>query len=657
MEQRMRQLVDMLNKYAHAYYVLDDPQISDGQYDVHYDELLTLEKTTGIVLPDSPTNRVGGEPLSAFVPHTHLSRLWSLDKCKTLDELLAWEARTKKLLAQQDAQMPTYLLEYKIDGLTVNLTYDNGKLVQAATRGNGIVGESILPQVRTIRSIPLNIPFMGRFEVQGEAYMPISSFESYNAQTEEPLKNARNAAAGALRNLDPRQTEKRKLDAFFYQIGYIEGLTFDTAQQMRAFLHENGFRVARLLGTFTDASEAFSKAMSLDQKRKGEDFMTDGMVLKIDEMPLRLLAGFTDRFPRWAIAIKFEAEEAVTTLLDVLWDVGRTGKLTPTAILEPVELAGATVSRATLNNTGDIARKKVKLGGSVWIRRSNDVIPEILGSADDAGTDIPVPSVCPFCASTLLTRGANLFCPNQKTCKPQRLYALSHFVSREAMDIEGLSEKTLAQAMDSLHIITADQLYDITKDQWLSLEGFAQRRAEKLYDAVQQSKSRPLANFLYALGIPNVGKKTAQTLSETYGSIGALEQASEEDLMNMKDVGPIVAMSIVAFFGDDEQKNILQRFTDHGIDPRASVKTSEAVGKLAAEKIVFTGTLVHMGRKEAQELVQGLGAESMDNVTKETTLLIAGEKAGSKLEKARKLGIRILSEDEFFAWLGSEGLL
>ena len=256
--------------------------------------------------------------------------------------------------------MPTYLMEYKIDGLTINLTYDNGQLVQAATRGNGIVGESILPQVRTIRSIPLHIPHSGRFEVQGEAYMPISSFEAYNAQTEEPLKNARNAAAGALRNLDPRQTEKRKLDAFFYQIGYMEGLTFDTAQQMRTFLKQNGFRVAKLLGLFKEASEAFSTAMALDQMRKSEDFMTDGMVLKIDEMPLRQMVGFTDRFPRWAIAIKFEAEETVTKLLEVLWDVGRTGKLTPTAILEPVELAGATVSRATLNNTGDIARKKSK---------------------------------------------------------------------------------------------------------------------------------------------------------------------------------------------------------------------------------------------------------------------------------------------------------
>ena len=568
MEQRMRELADLLNKYAHAYYVLDNPLVSDGQYDALYDELLAMEKSTGTVLPDSPTRRVGGEGLSAFLPHAHLARLWSLDKCKTLEELIAWEQRTKKLLSSQGGTAPTYLLEYKIDGLTINLTYEKGNLVQAATRGNGVLGESILPQVMTIRSIPLRVPYEGRFEVQGEGYMPLSALESYNAQSEEPLKNARNAAAGALRNLDPKQTQKRRLDAFFYQIGYIEGMEFGTARQMRAFLEENGFRVAKLMGVFDDAEKAFSAAMAMDEQRRKEDFMTDGMVLKIDEMPLRAALGNTDRFPRWAMAIKFEAEEAITTLLDVSWDVGRTGKLTPTAMLEPVELGGATVSRATLNNTGDIARKQVKIGGSVWIRRSNDVIPEILGNADEQGTDIPVPDRCPFCKTALVTRGANLFCPNTKTCKPQRLYALSHFVSREAMDIEGLSEKTLLQLMDSLHVTTADQLYDISVPQWLTLAGFAQKRAEKLYESVQQSRSRPLPNFLYALGIPNVGKKTAQTLSDAYGSIEALRTADEADLMNMKDVGPIVAQSIVDYFADEDQQRILERLRAHGIDPK-----------------------------------------------------------------------------------------
>ncbi len=537
MERRMRELVDTLNRYAHAYYVLDAPLVGDGQYDTLYDELLALEKQTGTVLSDSPTNRVGGKPLAAFLPHRHLARLWSLDKCKTEQDMISWEQRTKRLMVQHGSIDPTYLLEYKIDGLTINLTYQDGQLVQAATRGNGVVGESILPQIKTIRSIPLSIPFKGIFEVQGEGYMPLSELVKYNERADEPLKNARNAAAGALRNLDPRQTEKRKLNAFFYQIGYWEGEPFATATDMRKFLTDNGFRVTEILGRFDNAVQAFAAAMELDEGRHGEDYLTDGVVVKIDQIPLREALGTTDRFPRWAIAIKFEAEEAVTTLNEVLWDVGRTGKLTPTALLEPVELAGATVARATLNNPGDIKRKGVKKGGGVWIRRSNDVIPEILGSADDQGEDIHIPTHCPFCHTELVMRGAHLFCPNQHSCKPQRLYMLAHFVSRDAMDIEGLSERTLEQAMDHLSVLTPDQLYDITVDQWLSLEGFAQRRAQKIHDAVQRSKNRPLPNLLYALGIPNVGTRTARMLADTYGSMQALQSAERGGIAKPEGCG------------------------------------------------------------------------------------------------------------------------
>lgn len=653
MEQRMRELVDMLNRYAYAYYVLDDPMVGDGQYDALYDELLNLEDNTGVVLPDSPTKRVGGQPLSAFVPHRHLGRLWSLDKCKTREEIIAWQQRVKRLLDQQGLHDPRYLLEYKIDGLTINLTYDGGRLVQAATRGNGIVGEGILPQVKTIPSIPLSIPYTGKFEVQGEGYMPLSAFIRYNEQEREPLKNARNAAAGALRNIDPRETAKRRLDAQFYQIGYWEGEPFQTAMDMRNFLKSNGFQITKLLGQFTDALKAFDAAMELDEPRRAEDYLTDGMVVKIDQMPLREALGTTTRFPRWAIAIKFEAEEVVTTLYDVIWEVGRTGKITPIALLEPVELAGATVSRATLNNPGDIERKNVKIGGGVWVRRSNDVIPEILGHADDKGNKIPIPTHCPFCDTELVMRGANLFCPNRKTCKPQRLYALVHFVSRDAMDIEGLSERTLIQAMDNLDVVTPDQLYDIPVDGWLSLEGFAQKRAKNIYAAVQNSKNRPLPNFLYALGIPNVGIRTARMLAQHYSSVAALESADEEELQSLKDVGPIVAQSIRSFFNDKDHSAVLKRLMDHGIHPETQ-RQEEREGVLAGETIVFTGTLQRMARREAQERARRHGARVVDNVTKDTTLLVAGDKAGSKLNKAKQLGLRILSEPEFFASIGED---
>jgi DNA ligase (NAD+) len=652
MEQRMRELVDLLNRYAHAYYVKDAPEVGDGQYDALYDELLALEGQTGTVLADSPSRRVGGEPLSSFAPHRHLARLWSLDKVKTEEEILLWEGRLQKLLSQEGLPAPTYLLEYKIDGLTINLTYDNGDLVQAATRGDGLSGEGILPQVMTIRSVPLRVPFKGKFEVQGEGYMPLSSFEEYNATAAEPLKNARNAAAGALRNLDPKQTQKRRLDAFFYQIGFIEGKTFATASQMRQFLADCGFRVNRNIGSFTSAAEAYRTAIALDDARRHEDYQTDGTVLKVDEMPLREAMGYTDRFPRWAVAIKFEAEEAVTELLDVVWDVGRTGKLTPTAILSPVELGGATVSRATLNNEGDIARKGVKKGGTVWIRRSNDVIPEILGSANDEGVPIEIPTHCPFCHTGLVARGANLFCPNQKTCKPQRLYALSHFVSRDAMDIEGLSEKTLEQAMDALGVITPDGLYDVTVEQWLGLDGFAQRRAQKLYDAIQTSKTQPLDRLILALGIPNVGKRTAQTLALAFGSVKAIADARLEELTALKDVGPIVAESITGFFADEEANKIIAGLFAHGIDPHSQREQPRTDGPLSGERIVFTGTLARLPRAEAQALAQKLGASVSESVTKETTLLVYGEKAGSKLEKAQKLGVRVLAEAEFFLLAG-----
>ena len=355
---KMRELVDTLNRYAHEYYVLDNPSVSDKQYDELYDALVLMEQETGVQLPDSPTKRVGGKTVDSFEQHVHLGRLWSLDKCKTLPEVLAWEQRITKLLEGTDLLPLQYQLEYKIDGLTINLTYKDGLLTGAATRGNGVQGEEILAQTLTIRSIPLFVPYKGTFEVQGEGYMPLSSFEAYNANPEnEPLKNARNAAAGALRNLDPKQTAKRRLDAFFYQVGYIEEDLFASSADMMDFLKNNGLRTSPLCGVFHSAEDAFNAAMQRKESRHNEDFLTDGMVIKVMDYRARQILGYTDRAPRWAIAVKFESEEAVTKLLDARWDVGRTGRLAPTAILEPVEIGDATISRATLNNAGDIERK------------------------------------------------------------------------------------------------------------------------------------------------------------------------------------------------------------------------------------------------------------------------------------------------------------
>ncbi len=649
MEQRLQTIVDLLNEYAEQYYRYDNPTVTDGEYDALFDELLALEKETGIVLPDSPTRRVGGTPVQGFSQHTHLGRLWSLDKCRSKEEVAAWEQRIQKLHGAEEGLPPLrYALEYKIDGLTINLTYKNGRLVQAATRGNGIVGEDILAQVQTIRSIPLSIPFNGTMEVQGEGFMPLSSFDAYNKTAEEPLKNARNAAAGALRNLDPSVTAARKLDAFFYNVGYIEGKALSSLPEMLAFLEDNGLKISPKVRYFDSAVEAYEQAMKMAQSRKHEDFLTDGMVIKVCDFATRRALGHTERFPRWAMAVKFEAEEAVTTVQAVQWQVGRTGKLTPLALLEPVEICGATVKRATLNNLGDIQRKHVKIGGRVWIRRSNDVIPEIMGSVDDRGQEIQAPTQCPFCGAEVIEKGAHLFCSNPVDCKPQLLAALAHFASKGCMDIQGLNEKTLEAFMDQLGVRYPADLYRLTEEQLLALEGFKEKRAQNIIRAIQESKRCRLSQLLIGIGIPNVGKKTAKDLAALYPTIDALADASKEELEAIHDIGSIVAQSIVDYFADGGKRKHLEDLLACGVKPMGEMKKDDGTqGFLAGESIVFTGVLSQMTRNQAKEQAEALGAVTTDSVSKKTTLVVAGEKAGSKLTKAQKLGVRVLTEQAY----------
>ncbi len=649
MEQRLQSIVDQLNEYAEQYYRYDNPTVTDGEYDALFDELLALEKQTGIILPDSPTRRVGGTPIQGFSQHAHLGRLWSLDKCRSKEEVVAWEQRIQKLHDAEAGLPPLrYALEYKIDGLTINLTYQNGRLVQAATRGNGVVGEGILAQVQTIRSIPLTIPFDGTMEVQGEGFMPLSSFDAYNKTAEEPLKNARNAAAGALRNLDPAVTAARKLDAFFYNIGYIEGKELSSLPEMLAFLQENGLQISPKVQYFDSAVEAYDQAMKMAQSRKMEDFLTDGMVIKVCDFATRQVLGQTERFPRWAMAIKFEAEEAITTVQAVQWQVGRTGKLTPLALLEPVEICGATVKRATLNNVGDIQRKHVKIGGRVWIRRSNDVIPEIMGSVDDNGQEILPPEHCPFCGAEVVEKGAHLFCSNTVDCKPQLLAALAYFASKGCMDIQGLNEKTLETFMDQLGVRYPADLYRLTESQLLGLEGFKEKRAQNIVRAIQESKDCRLSQLLVGIGIPNVGKKTAKDLAALYPTIEALAGASTEELEAIYDIGSIVARSIVDYFADNKKRHQLEDLLACGVVPRGEMKRDdESQGLLSGETIVFTGSLSQMTRNQAKEQAEALGAVTTDSVSKKTTLVVAGENAGSKLTKAQTLGIRILTEQAY----------
>lgn len=640
--ERMKELTARLNKYAYQYYVLDEPTVSDKEYDELYNELLLLEKETGTTLPDSPTRKIGGDPIKEFKPHTHLKKLYSLDKCNSFEELREWDAKIKKL-----APDVIYTLEYKLDGLTLSLTYENGYYKGAATRGNGETGEDVTAQVSTIKSIPLSVPYKGTFEAQGEGIMRLSALKKYNETAAEPLKNARNGVAGAIRNLDPKVTAARNLDIIFYNVNYIEGKDIDSQRDSIAFLKENGFKT-EMLFVSGNMEEIIGRINSVD--RKALDFLIDGMVIKVDDMRLRERLGYTDKFPRWAMAYKFEAEETTTVLKDVVWNVGRTGKLTPLAVLEPVELCGATVSRATLNNYGDIVRKKVKKGSRVFVRRSNDVIPEILGVAEDnGGSEIVKPEVCPACGTLLVESGALLYCPNENGCPPQITGRIEHFVSKDCMDIRGISEKSVAQLYEKLGVRSVTDLYYLKAEDVAGLEGYKDKKIENFISSVEKSKSVPLDRFINALSIENVGKKTARDLALRFKSISALMNADRETLLEIEDIGEIVADSIMSYFG--KHGALIEKFREIGIDPK--IERQDAAGVFSGKKFVLTGTLPSYTRAEATKLIESAGGEVMSSVSKETDFVLAGDNAGSKLEKARQKGIKIISEKEFISLLNS----
>ena len=652
MEQRIRELVDKLNEYSKAYYVLDAPKISDKEYDELYDELLRLEEQSGIILPDSPTQRVGGDPLPCFEPHTHIHRLWSLDKVRTREDLIDWGRRVERIAESQHLPRVKYALEYKFDGLTINLTYEGGRLMTGATRGNGIVGEDITPQIKTIRTVPLTIPFKGKMEVQGECYMKLSVLDEINKTTDEKLKNARNAAAGALRNLDPRITAKRRLDCYCYNVGYIEGKKLETQDEMLGFLRENGFTVSDYLVFCDDIETVCDEIDKAEESRPHLDFLIDGMVVKVRDFATREALGATEKFPRWAMAFKFAAEETTTTVRDITWEVGRTGKLTPRASFDPVELAGATIRHATLNNYDDIRRKRVGIGSRVFIRRSNDVIPEILSAVegDMPERQVEKPTVCPACGAHVEHRGVHLYCTNSLSCAPQIAGRLAHYASRDAMDIDTFSEKTAALFVEELKLKSIPDLYDLGPQDYMGLQGFGERRINNLMAAIERSKDCTLGAFIFAIGIPNVGAKTAKDLARRFGTIEALRSATVEQLTEVPDVGEIVARSIVEFFADPSIATQVDRLFAHGVKPRPEEVQQDS--PISGKTIVVTGTLEKLDRRQAEAFIESLGGKAAGSVSKKTDYVLAGESAGSKLTKARELGVRVLNEQEFFELIG-----
>ncbi len=636
---RMRELVDTLNKYACEYYVLDNPSVSDREYDALYDELKKLESETGVRFNDSPTRRVGGEPVSAFGKHEHIHRLYSLDKCVTDEELEAFDERVRKVVKN-----PEYTVEYKFDGLTMCLTYENGEFVRATTRGNGVVGEDVTAQALTIKSFPLAINRKDTLEIQGEAVIRLSVLDRYNSTAEEPLKNARNAAAGAIRNLDPKVTEKRCPEILFYNVNYAENGGFNSQIEIFDFLKKNGFKTFDFLRVCENLDEVKSAIDEIEVGRRKIDVLTDGAVIKLNSVKQREELGYTDKFPRWAAAYKFEAEEAETTLKDVRWQVGRTGKLTPLGIVEPVELAGATVSKATLNNYGDVLRKRVKKGGKVLIRRSNEVIPEILGATDENGEPIEKIKVCPYCNTPVTEIGANLFCPNEN-CRPRVIGKLENFASKDGMNVDGFSEKTAGALYDEYGVENFSDLYSLDKAKLTSLEGFKDKKAENLLSAIERSKTVDLSNFIFALGIDGVGKKTAADLAKRLKTLDGFFAADEDRLAAIQDVGEITSKSIANYFKNDKNKAEIEKLLSLGVVVNGAVEIEH--GSFSGEKVVLTGSLSSFTRSEAAKLIEARGGEILSSVGKSTTLVVAGEAAGSKLDKAKKLGVAVIDEEEF----------
>lgn len=638
---RQKELTATLNRWAYEYYVLDDPSVSDAEYDKLYAQLQALEAESGVVLFDSPTRRVGGEPIKAFARHDHIVRLYSLDKSVTKEELSAFFTRIAKVCAH-----PEYTVEYKFDGLTCCLTYEDGKFVRATTRGNGVTGEDVTAQVLTIRSFPMEISYRGTLEVRGEAVIRLSVLEKYNKTAAEPLKNARNAAAGAIRNLDPRVTAARKPEIIFYDVNYMSDDLPPTQAEQMAFLRKEGFKVFDYLRVCKSAEEVFAAIDEIEVQRRNIDVLTDGAVIKLNDVAERAELGYTDKFPRWAMAYKFEAEETTTVLRDVVWQVGRTGKLTPTAILEPVDLAGVTVRRATLNNYGDILRKDVQINSRVLIRRSNEVIPEILGATRHAEDSRPVekPTVCPACGSRVEERGAHLFCTNPN-CKPRIINKFVHFASKDAMDIEGFSEMTASLLYEKKNLRSFSDLYRLTAEDLSDLDGFKDKKISNLLAAVQKSKHIPLDRFIFAVGIDGVGKVAAKDLALRFGSFERLTAATAEELVQMENVGEITANGISDFFRDENNIREAEELFACGVEPYTEEINRDGI--FAGQKVVLTGSLVNYKRSEAQKLIEERGGVCQSAVTSATTLVVAGEAAGSKLQKAQRLGVKIIDEAEF----------
>lgn len=666
--QRAAQLRNELNQHIYRYNVLADPIVSDAEYDALYDELVAIETAhPEWITPDSPTQRAGSDLNEDFAKIPHPSPILSLSKATTLDELLAWEERNLKLLPggiQLD-----YTLEPKLDGLTIVLTYENGVLARAATRGNGVLGDDVTANVRTIRTVPLKIPVQPDgppppelLTVRGEVMLLKPDFEKLNQQQQEaglPLYiNARNTASGSLKQKDSRITATRPLTAYLYGILELRGVTLENQWDMLVYLRDLGFKIAPDAGYFPTLSHIIQQIPTWEARRDQLDYEIDGLVIKINNLAIQRELGVVGKDPRGQVAYKFAAQEVTTRIIGITANIGRTGKVTPTAQLEPVFVGGVTVVNATLHNYNFIHELDIRLGDRVMIKRSGDVIPYVIGPVISArdGTETPItpPDRCPYCDTVIVQPAGAVdhFCPNP-ACPERVLRSIEFFVSRGAMDIEGMGPQTVKTLIDKGIITNEADIFYLQREPLLELEGFAEKKVENLLGSIEKAKARPLPRFIAALGIDGVGSTVATALAKHFSTIDALMRASVDEIDEIEGIGEVLAENIADWFSDDYHRMILEKMRAAGVNMQAE-NAAPTSDRLAGLTFVLTGTLPSLSREQASELITTHGGKVSSSVSKKTSYVLMGDSPGSKAEKAQQLGVKIIGETEFLALIDDE---
>ncbi len=656
-KKRVQELRDLINYHNYRYYVLDSPEISDAEYDELVKELIKLEEAhPELITPDSPTQRIGAPPAEGFTPVRHRARMFSLQDAFGLEELEAFFKRLSRELPNEKFE---YVCELKIDGAAVALNYEKGIYVRGATRGDGEIGEDITPNIKTIKSVPLKLLLEKPpefLEVRGEAYLSKEQFEKINQERSEeglPLfANPRNAAAGSLRQLDPKITASRELAVIIHGLGFISGEAPKTHFEALQFLERAGFKITPFVKKAVTTEEVFDFCREWERKRDKLPFEIDGVVIKVNSIEQQRRLGETSKAPRWAIAYKFPPEEKTTKVLNIDVNVGRTGALTPVAILEPVKVAGSTVSRATLHNEDEMRRKDIRIGDYVIVRKAGDVIPEIVAPIPSRRTGkekiYQFPKKCPVCGSDVVRPEGEAVarCTGGISCPAQVFEHLLHWGRRGTMDIEGLGPEVVKDLLEKNLIKNVADLYYLTKEDLLKVEHFADKAAENLYQAIQKSKNRPLSKLLFALGIRHVGSHLASVLAKHFSSIDKLSKAKFEELQGIPEVGPKVAESITTFFKQKHNLEVINRLKKAGVKMEA-VMVAPTFQKLAGLTFVVTGTLEKFTREEVKSKIEDLGGRVASSVSKKTDYVIVGENPGSKLDKARELGVKIINENDF----------